>query len=127
MDIIQGQDFGPIAIVAKDDNGNPYGLSNLIDYQAYVYYVSNGIKNPLLTYKLNPLPSTDDKSFITLDSNTFGFILDRDDTASFPVGELYVQIAIMATASAVFDSSQQKFGIDFLIGNMIQSPYPTLL
>src|ERR1035437_11088874 len=53
--ILQGTDVPMATVQIKDDQGNLISLSNMNDFNIYVYSILNGIKTLRFTFKKNPL------------------------------------------------------------------------
>jgi hypothetical protein len=121
--ILQGVDSPLNTIQFRDNIGASMSIASLYDYNVYVYYVKNGIKTNVATFKKTPVGN--DKSIIVVDTYTIGFIVDRLATKLCPVGDIFAECVIKMSASSDYISSLDKKGQDgFLIGTIVQSANP---
>ncbi len=120
-EVIQGTDF-TITIVVNDDNGDPILLSNMQDYQAYIYYYRNTTKTNLFTFKKTP--GISDSQIIALDTTTQQIILNRQQTLIAPLTELYIESVVLLPGSSSYINSFEKIGNDQLLCKIVPSPNP---
>lgn len=113
--LIQGTDLSPITFQVQDDSGNLVLISDLSDYQVYVYYKQDDVKVNLFNYKKNPVG--DDSSVSVIDTTTLGFSLTRQQTSGIVAGTvLYFESVIIMTFNDL------KYGEDFELCQITQSP-----
>lgn len=120
-EVIQGTDF-TMTIVLNDNNGNPIPLSNMVDYQAYIYYYKNNSKTNFATFKKTPVGN--DSQIVALNATTQQIILNRQQTLTAPLGELYIESVILLPGSSSYINSNEKIGNDQLLCKIVQSPNP---
>lgn len=124
--VLQGTDVTMRTFNINDSAGVAILIADLNDYNIYVYSLSDNKKVNQLVFRKTPVG--DDKSIVVVDTTTIGFIVDREYTATAPVGKLYAEIEVQIDASASYISSLQSVGNDsYVICEIIESANPKAL
>lgn len=124
--VLQGTDSPMGTMQFFDISGNIILISDLIDYNVYIYTILNNIKTNHFVFKKNPVGI--DGSIIIVDPNTIGWIVDRNMTKKIFPGIIYVEIDVKLTASGDYISSSQKVGMDgYPLANIIQGAAPNIM
>lgn len=125
--ILQGTDVTMRTFTIKDSGGTIIPIANILDYHIYVYSLANGLKTNKITYKKTPVAATD-KQIVVVDTNTIGFVVDRNYTKTAKPGLLYAEIEVQLTTSSSYVSSKMNTGADaYVVCNIIQSANPSEL
>jgi len=124
--VLQGTDVSMRTFQIKDDAGVNIAIADINDYNIYVYTVSNGVKTHLFNFKKTPVG--DDNEIVVVDTNTIGFIVNRNLTKTLEPCRLYAEIEVQLTASSDYISSLINSGKDsFIICDIVQSSNPLVL
>lgn len=124
--VLQGTDVLMRTFQVKDSAGVNIAIADIEDYNIYVYSLSNGVKTHHFNFKKTPVG--DDNSIVVVDSNTIGFIVNRNLTKTLEPCRLYAEIEVKLDASASYVSSFMNVGNDaYIVCDIVESSNPLVL
>lgn len=124
--VLQGTDVTMRTFEIKDNAGANIPIADLDDYNIYVYSLTNGVKTHLFNFKKTPVG--DDNSIVVVDTNTIGFIVNRNLTKTLEPCRLYAEIEVRIDAAADYISSLMNVGNDsYIVCDIIESSNPLVL
>jgi len=124
--VIQGDDFLE-SIIVLDTTSTPIPLSNMVDYNAYIYTKDDtGVKTLLYIYRKTQVSGSGDFPIQTIDTNTQGILLSRAQTSTLAdKTKLYIQSAILIPSASFYETGEQKNSQEAILCEIISSPYPS--
>lgn len=125
--MIQNNDI-KVRLTLQDSTPTPYVISNLNDYEVYIYNKPTGENKKLLaTYRKN---DTGAFAIITYDdiNGKIDIVINRQLTRGIIDGKLYAEVRVQLNAGSEFISSLQNIGANgILIDTLYTSANPNSL